>query len=262
MSTKRTGVIGALGMAFVLAAAGLAQAGSITFNDETFDGGTGFGNVLSITTLHDTGAGSDNQESGGVVDYTGGGDTSGDVYGGDDTVEGAPHTLTRSVQEIIDLGWVSGQDVGIVFNLSETGSEQTVQLFQFIVYGWDEDGNLLRTWTFDADDATNGDTFDEASQGGGNSGFLFRLGATDDGGVNTLASFMATGTNRFGLFVQDAMLQNITNVDGGNETFYITNVDPRFVSEIPLPPAALLGLGLMGGLGAFRMRRRRQLSEI
>lgn len=264
MKTKSVSAIAA-GFALCTFAAGQAFAdsefadhidddcGTISFTGQQASTGNGFGTILGILSLQDKD--NDNTTEAGYVVRSP--DNGGEDETGGETGQGSGSVInvTRTAQEFIDLGWTSGDSIGIVFNVNQVGSlgGTAVTMDKFVVYAFEEDGTLLACWVWDG----NNDTYDVGDeQGQGGDGWLFLL--NDDAEGFDLETFMATSTNRFGMEVLTG--SPISGANDGAEDFYIGvfsgGDDP---TPIPLPPAALMGFAALGGLGiASRIRNRRR----
>jgi hypothetical protein len=217
-----------------------AQAASITFSNETFSGGSGWGNVVAVLGLQQ--APQTTSESGAV-----GWNGAADVRVGDYTQQ----STTRTVAELALAGMTATDaDFGVVFNMNETTGGSTVELQDLVVNFFSGAGALL----FSAPYTCGGCaypfplTLNETSQGLGNSGFLFRVTLTDA----ERALFFGSPTNRIGLAA------TVWGTDAGAEQFYLA--DPSL--SVPLdPPAAVpepASLLLFGsGLAALVFRRMR-----
>lgn len=220
------------GIAVVGFAATAAQAGTITFTGiQVEENGTGFGSVLNLLSVQNNGS-----EYGEVT------------WNGVSDVENVGNTKnsseTRSVADV--FGATGNTDVGLIFNINQEGSDTSLLLHDFDLLVFSAAGALLDTihWT-----APGGELhLDIDQQGTGGSGWLFR--------VSGLGALTATSTNRFGMRITQP--NSITQTNDGQENFYITSIPNTIVTAVPLPPAVLLGLLTLGGLGlTARLRRRR-----
>jgi len=239
---RKLRLLSSLGATGILAAAAAAaQAGTITFTGTQVDeSGTGFGSVLNLLSIQN-----DDSEYGEVTL-----DGSGNEV---DTVGNTKNSSTiRSVSEILVGG---NTDIGLVYNINQQGAEgQTFTVlhdFTLLLYsGVGAATTLVDSITWTA--PVGGLELDIDQQGTGGAGWLFR--------VTGLGSFLSDPNNRFGMRItQD---NSITHTNDGQENFYITSIPgTTTTTAVPLPPAALIGLLTLGGVGlAARLRRRRTIA--
>jgi MYXO-CTERM domain-containing protein len=236
---RKLRLLSSLGATGILAAAAAAaQAGTITFtNTQVDESGTGFGSVLNLLTVQATGGGTTEY---GEVTWNGSSDV--------DNVGDTQNTSeTRSVADI--FGATGNTDIGIIFNINQQGSDTSLILNDFQLLVFSAAGVLLDSINFDA--GAGGLHLDIDQQGTGGAGWLFR--------VSGLGSLINTSTNRFGMRILST--EAITQVNDGPENFYITSIPgTTTTTAMPLPPAALIGLLTLSGVGlAARLRRRRTI---
>lgn len=236
-----------------------AEAGPITIqgtlvSDGTRDfTGTGFGVVLPVLTLQN----SQGTEMGGIG-WTGSTDFSFDTVTGTGT-GGDPdgvvkdqgvHSRTYSFQDLIDAGITSTSNLGLVFNVNETGANPGTTLLdvRIGVYQANNGSWVLQTGTCSGNDPTCPGPFPVTNQGQGGDGYLFVLNGV------SLATYFANPTAyRIGLWA------NITGTDDGPEDFYFQSVVCTTNCNPPVPEPtslALFGSGLFAAASAVYRRRR------
>lgn len=229
------------GTVFVGFAAVAAEAGTITFtNTQVDESGTGFGSVLNLLSVQN------NTSEYGEVTL----DSNGNEV---DTVGNTKNSSAiRSVSEVV--GGSSNTDIGLVYNINQEGGEGAtftiLHNFSLLLYSGTGAGTtLVETITWVA--PVGGLELDIDQQGTGGAGWLFR--------VTGLGAFLADGTNRFGMRINQS--DSIEHTNDGQENFYIVSIPgTTTTSAVPLPPAALIGLLTLGGAGLIaRMRRRRNV---
>jgi hypothetical protein len=250
---------------FVILGAGgvvtTAEAGPITIagtlvSDGTRDfTGTGFGVVLPVLTLQN----SQGSEMGGIG-WNGSADFSFDTVTGTGT-GGDPdgsvkdqgvHSRTYTFQDLINAGITNTNNLGLVFNVNETGSNPgtTLQDVRIGVYQVSTGTWVLQSGTCSGTNPTCPGAFPVTNQGQGGDGYLFQLSGVD------LSTYFASPTlYRIGLWA------NITGSDDGPEDFYFqsivctTNCNPP--PPVPEPASlALFGSGLFAAASAMYRRRR------
>jgi PEP-CTERM motif len=249
-----------LGTATTAGADPISVAGTLVSNGTRDFTGSGFGVVLPVLTLQNP----QGDEMGGVG-WNGTSDFYFDTVTGTGTggvpngviSEGPPHTQTYTFQQLIDQGIDSTANLGIVFNVNETGANPGTTLLdvRIGVYQVSNGAWLLQSGTCSGTDPNCPGPFPVTSQGQGGDGYLFTLSNV------SLATYFANPTAyRIGLWA------NITGTDDGPEDFYFQRVDACVTNcnpPIPEPGTmALLGTGLVAGARAFARRRRKQQAAI
>jgi hypothetical protein len=221
-----------------VAFASTAEAATITFtNAQVAEGGTGFGSVNNLLALSNTPT-----EYGSVT------------WNGSSAVLGGHATNASEVQTTATiLNGTSNSDIALIFNIAEPGSDTEVVLHDFNLLRFNSAGVLQETITWNSN---GGLTLSSAGQGVGRSGWLFRVTGAD----------LSNGTDVWGMEIlsNQSIDNSITQTAGAAESFYVTSLAGDFVvTPVPLPPAAWMGLGLLGALGvAQHIRRRRAAAAI
>jgi hypothetical protein len=229
----------------------VAPAGQIVRSGTVDDQGKGFGNILVVLSLHDTGKSKDGLESG-SISWSG----ATDVPVGSDV---ANQSQTRTVAEMLAKG-IDSSNLAVIFNINQPGSSDLLHLQNFIVRGFDKAGNVLFESLFEAakdpayDPSGVGVPLQMQGGGQGGAGHVFSVLGTDKG--ISLADFFKDGDNRLGMEVPDS--QPINNEPlGGADDFYVSAIAP-----IPEPASmTLLGIGFAGMLGYGWRKRRNGISK-
>jgi hypothetical protein len=265
-----------------------AEAGEINFTGNyAFLTGTGNGPILGVLSLQD---GSEDHEWG----YSGWSHPGG--VGGALTGAGASPThswsssgtqvhkttvssgfFAQSIGDITNNTGIDHTNLALVFQVNVAGANDTMTVRTFDVVFINADGSLAGTLTYTPDGhslagttiaglgaptAQNTDNGVLPGVGQGSSGWLYTLDLSQVGGGFNAATFFSNANNRIGMYVPEfdaAGNENFNPVNDGSDNFWFTRADaPNFV---PLPSAAVAGLGLLGLLGAAQIvRRRRQAS--
>ena len=157
-----------------------------------------------------------------------------------DVKTGASQTLTRTVGEV---GWLSGSDVGIVFNANETQMSEAIVQDLLVLTIYDETtGTVLFTASTTSAFATTD------FPGIGTQGFAFVLDAAQ---ILTFDASMALSSvdNRIGLLASASL------VDDGPDTWNVLNISSVTVDEPTT--LTLFAFGLFGLW--FIMRRQKKV---
>ena len=213
---------------------------------DTTQFGSGLGNVNTIVTVLDTGAGQGaNDIEGGCISLVGGVDTF-DCIGGTGVTENDNQAINNVVLAGDIDDFTDGDTIGAIVNINETGQDISVLLTGLYLSFYDATGALRHTAIYTGPDLTltNG-----TGTGIGGSGFLFAL---DPDQAELVAGMGLNTTWRIGGGVQFGE----GSAGAGPETVFVVALD-RDQEEpvIPEPSTyALLGSGLLG-LAALRRRR-------
>lgn len=210
-----------------------AQGALILFENTGADlTGQGFGNAPPVLTLKPHG--NDSTEYGSVV-WSGHDDVL-----SDDAQKNKSQTVT--VAQMLDQG-VTQQNFGLLFNINEPGSKESLSVSKFSVDFYSPTGTKLLSANFDG--GASGLTLAGYDHGQGKAGWTFRINMSDA----EYASVFANPNNRIGMTVPCA--NRITNVAGGAEDF-------RFgaVGNTAVPEPLTLGLLVVGGIIMIARRRR------
>jgi hypothetical protein len=222
----------------------VAFSDTITLTSQTFDSGVGFGAVTNLLSLQDLlpAGGGDTVEFGSITP-TGG--TSNEV-------KNTSNTYTSALLAGVGL---SASSFGIIFNISEEGNNGTVILSSFSLDIYNGSGVLQGQIPVTICEPLNplilGSPCGRIEFGGtGTAGYIMTVQL---GGTNLLTSFFANPTWILG------GSGNITNVDDGQENFYLVKIEtgsPPTIVKTPEPSSLLLlGVGL---LWAAKMRHKRK----
>ena len=225
------------------------DAASLVFTGGEVDQGTGVGNTLHLMSLSDADPpGGDGNESGSVT-----WDGTQDVLTGEVQTSGGNNQTYTVAQLKAEDPNVAENDLGLVFNVNQTGASPFVYLKELTLVFQDDAGNTLFEATWVSPDLPTGTQFDVNSQGAGSAGWLFRVDPMGD----DVANWLSDDTNRIGIRVPDN--NPIMNANDGPENFFFGSF-PGPV--IPLPAAAWMGIALLGGMGVAKKTGRIGLTLI
>jgi hypothetical protein len=197
---------------------------TITWTDMQYEAGTGFGNITNVLSLANK-----TSETGSVYPTS---QTTGDATNS---------SKTWTVTQLVGLGF-SANNLGIVFNINEPGSADTVNLVSFNLDFYNGSGDSLGQ-TF-----LTGTPFGGLTPVGGNgTGTAGYLMAYNNAGF--LTDFFNTGTNVLG------GSGSVTDSFSGAENFYLARTDLQSTIIPEASAVFLFGSGLVG-LVAYRRKRR------
>lgn len=199
------------------------------------ESGTGLGTVETVLTL--TSPGSSSNETGCVRPSGSGSTTAGCGFLDANVMTGAGQIGTPTLGT---LGATSANDLRIVFNASEPGSDD-ITLNNLVLTIYDSTGTQILFTSGPSGPFVFPTTF----SGTGNSGFLFGLDATQAAQAQAAAFGPGFANNRIGLGA------SLSNATGGLETFSVRAVTQAVPDGGSV--AMLLGMAVMGLAGLRRM---------
>ena len=219
-----------------------AKADGVVLSGPIGDGGTGFGSIVTILSLHNNGS-----ETGGAA-WNG----SADVATGatpTDVDLGAPHSQTYSFSQLASLGF-SSSNMRFVYNVNEAGNASGVNtvLTTMTIKVYSDAGNAgVPVELYSSTTCVGcGNNFPAYEQGQGNSGYLFTVDAAAQ--AQLLNFFLTCPSCRLGLYA------SVDDTQDGAEDFYIVNAQ----TAVPEPASILLlGTALIGTGGVLRRRFRK-----
>src|SRR5262245_12244159 len=150
----------------MLASSGLALADGIVAAGTTSEQGTGFGSVTNVLTIQETGQ-ADGTEAG-SVSWNG----STDVLTGD--AKNTSQTVLFST--LVAGGIQNGSQLGIVYNVSQQGSDLNTHLQSFTLQVYNLAGQLVYSST-SCVGCGNSFNYPPINQGTGGAGYVFKLDA-------------------------------------------------------------------------------------
>lgn len=228
----RTLTLASASVALALAVSS-AHAGTITSDPAIDTSGNGFGNVENILTLNDGQPGADGTEIGKV-----GWDGTDDFYTG----EADTNSNKTATFEVLSITTDPGR-LGLVFNLNDSGGDAETAIMNSIVATFYKADGTLTGVTAVFDDP--GHVFPQAGGGVGGNGNPLRIILSP-----AEAALVFLPGVRIGLEA------SISDIDNGSDTFQVAEVQ----AIVPLPPAAWMGMSLLGGTGVVGFLRKRRVT--
>ncbi len=206
-------------------------------------GAQGFGNAPRMLTLQ--GQGNATNEAGQIVLDSSGVPSSAVFDGLNSVVSPGPPSDKNSAPSLFSLGWATGEDVGIGFNTSESGTG--ISLNQLILSLYNGSNVVVGTFPL-ASPVSFNDAQLDLQTGNGNAVFEFILDPTEQG---IFSSLVPPGTDLTTFHV--ALAASLSDVTDGPESFLGVLGPGAPPPSVPEPSILLLlGLGLLGlvGLGS------------
>ena len=200
-------------------------------------GGTGFGNVLTVLTLHTTPT-----EAGSVA-----WDGSNDVYTGDAV------TTHSETHPLANTGWLDAFEIRVIFNVNETGGAKPVTLADLVLNIYAPIGGTP-LWSSGAFPPY---LISDISQGTGPSVFSYMLDPAQAAALNA-AVIGAAGSFPLAADYRVGLAAAVEGVDDGPDTFFVARVlDGGGGGEAVIPePSTVVLMG--AGLGLLVLARRRR----